>query len=241
MQLSNASGQDLKRLLELFSVANLRAEWPDIKGTKEEICFTVAESKDYERISTFVQGHLNCCKQHVYAFTLPGSAALPEMVQGHGPVLNHGSRSLFVLRVRYDIVLRDPLEETTIEFLWPMQLEITEDKTHALLRLVVLEKGVTQYFDRPCYVPSRSIEEKDVLSQIDSWASGRVDLHKGIKTLWGNGFMDSSFAKLKKALSMASEIMDEELGIREHNPELYGQVADNTLLSALFALSEDKH
>ncbi len=33
--------------------------------------------------------------------------------------------------------------------------------------------------------------------------------------------MDSPRAKFKKPMSLASEAMDEELGIREYNPELY--------------------
>ncbi len=36
------SAQNIKRLLELFPVASLRSQWPNITGTKEEICFETA-------------------------------------------------------------------------------------------------------------------------------------------------------------------------------------------------------
>jgi hypothetical protein len=237
-----ASVQDLKRLLELFPIANLRRAWPDAKGTKEEICFAAAESKYYSKIAEFIDEHLSCCKQHVYLFMKTADAELlPPTLLDEPPALVIPSvRSLFVLRARYSVVLRSPLEETFIDFLWPIRLEITEDRIHAVLRFVVLEKAVTQYFDRPCYVPDRSIDEKAIIKDVERWAPERADLHKGIKILWENGFMDSSSATLKKALSMASETMDEELGIREHNPELYEQIQDNTLLNALFAITDQK-
>lgn len=39
---------------------------------------------------------------------------------------------------------------------------------------------------------------------------------------------------------MASEAMDEELGIREHNPELFEVLADSVLLNALFTVSDQE-
>src|SRR5450755_1986277 len=118
-----ASVQDLKRLLEMFPIVNLRQEWPDIKGTKEEICFGASETKDYDRIGKFVDEHFSCCKQHVYAFMMPPEApALPATLQDDPPTLAiEGVRSLFILRVRYSVVLRGPLEETSIDFLWPIR------------------------------------------------------------------------------------------------------------------------
>jgi hypothetical protein len=238
----SSSVQDLKRLLELFPIVNLRHSWPDLKGTKEEICFAASESKDYARIAQFVDEHFSCCKQHVHTFMKPAeTVGIPETLQGEPSAMTiNGVRSLFILRARYTVVLREPLEETFIDFLWPIRLEITPDQVNAVLRFIVLEKAVTQYFDRPCYVPDRSIEEKAVVKEVEHWAPERADLHKGIKDLWETGFMDSSSAKLKKALSMASETMDEEKGIREHNPELYAEIQENTLLNALFAISDEK-
>jgi hypothetical protein len=222
-------------------VTSLRHAWPDLKGTKDEIGFAIAATKDYARISAFVCEHLSCCKQHVYVLQTKPGAALPVTILGEQATTSATNTSLFILRVRYEVVLRDPLEETTIDFLWPILVEMQPDFNCALLRLVVLEKGVSQYFDRNCYVPGRSIDEKDVVSEVEAWSAGRVDLHKGIKALWDTGFMDSPTAKLQKALSMASETMHEELGIREHNPELYEQILESTLLSALFSVTDEKH
>src|SRR5689334_1863199 len=95
---STASAQDLKRLLELFPIAEIRKAWPDAKGTKEEICFGAVESKDYERIAGFVDEYFSCCKQHAYIFNRPeGMEMLPATLQGEPAVVElEGTRSLYI-------------------------------------------------------------------------------------------------------------------------------------------------
>ncbi len=109
--LQDASVQDLKRLLELFPIANLRAEWPNQKGTKEELCFAVAELRNYELITRFVDENFCCCKQHVYIYSRnPQLADLPEAIpEGERIFRADAAYSLYVVRSRYMVVLRDPL------------------------------------------------------------------------------------------------------------------------------------
>jgi hypothetical protein len=83
------------------------------------------------------------------------------------------------------------------------------------------------------------VDEKHVIKEVEYWANQRADLHKGIKELWKNKFMDSPSAKQKKALSIAEEIMDEERGIREHNPELFQQILDNMVMNAMFFVADE--
>jgi hypothetical protein len=149
---------------------------------------------------------------------------------------DHGI-SLYLVRTTYTVVLRNPLEETTLDFLWPIQIEI--GNAHMVVRFVSLEKNLSAYFDRPCYVPSRNVEEDTVLAIFRGMELSSTDIHKGIKTLWENGFMDSPRARYKKPMSVASEFMDEERGIREFNPELYDTLQDSVLLNTLFLTSEE--
>jgi hypothetical protein len=236
----SASVQDHKRLLELFPIANLRRFWPNLKGTKEEVCQAAAETKNLDLIGRFIDENFSDCKQHVYMFQKPdGFGQVPAQLGGEPAArIVPEFRSLFVLRSTYNVVLRQPLEETSIDFLWPIRLELSPDGPYIVLRFVVLEETVSAYFDRPCYVPDRSVEEKNVVREVEGWGNPRVDLHKGIKELWKNEFMDSPSAKQKKSLSMAQEVMDEELGIREHTPELFEQLQENPLVSVLFLISD---
>jgi hypothetical protein len=230
-------------LLELFPIANLRSAWPDEKGTKEEVGFAVAEQRNYEQIIRFVDENFSCCKQHVYIYSANVALTqLPAVLQdGERVFAVEGSYSLYVVRSRYKVVLRDPLEDTNLDFLWPIRIETTANK-HVVVRFVVLEKNLSSYFERPYLIAGRSVDENAILRDIKSaFQIQPTDIHKGVKALWDDGFMDSSRAKYKKPISMASEAMDEAKGIKEHNPELYEILLESVLLDTLFTIPPDKN
>ena len=237
--LETASIQDRKRLLELFSIASLKQSWPEIKGTKEEVCFAAAESANPAQVITFINVNLGRCKQHVYILNRTPETTLPEEVVGGERVHTLADQALYIVRTSYSVVLKDPLEETELNFLWPIQIRLKPQ--HLILRFVALEKNVSSYFERQCYVVRKSIEEKTVLEDLELLDLQPTDIHQGIKTLWDNGFMDSPRAKFKKPMSLASEAMDEELGIREHNPELYEVLLDSVLLNTLFVIPQEQN
>ncbi len=234
----DASVQDIKRLLELFPISRLKQAWPDIKGTKDEICYAIADGRDTDAISDFIDKNLSGCKQHVYVFSRPTDLTeLPDSIGDGERILNKDDlRALFLIRVRYNVLLRDPLEEAYIEFLWPVRLDITDN--NVVVRFVVLQKNMGAYFDRSHYVAGRTSEEEDVIAAIaKKYDLSVADLHKGIKKLWDEGFMDSPRAQYKKPISTASEAMDEEKGIREHNPELYETLCESPLFRTMFVIS----
>ena len=54
--LQHASVQDRKRLLELFPLAVFREVRRDLKGTKDEVCYSVAEQSTPDQIVAFING-----------------------------------------------------------------------------------------------------------------------------------------------------------------------------------------
>ncbi|MCI0723402.1 MAG: hypothetical protein L0338_31230 [Acidobacteria bacterium] len=235
--LKEAQLQDRKRLLELFPLAAIKERWPEVKGTKEEVCFSVAGQASEAEIIEFVLNNLPRCKQHVYILNRPHELnALPEAVIGGERVHFAENNALYIIWTSYSVVLKDPLEETELGFFWPVHVQFTPN--HVIVRFVALEKNVSSYFERQCYVVRRSIEEKTILGDLGFSNLERTDIHGGIKALWDNGFMDSPRTTYKKPMSLASEAMDEARGIREHNPELYELLADSVLLNTLFMIPE---
>jgi len=236
--LQGANVQDRKRLLELFPIAVFRELHPDLTGTKEEICFALAERFTPEQVVAFIRTHLPRCKQHVYIYDRGGEGVpnLPN-VTGAEKVQASAEEALYIVRTSYSIVLKDPLEEAELAFLWPVLAQVRQ--RHILVRFIALEKDVASYFaDRQCYVVRKTIDEKKVLE--DLRLDSPTDIHQGIKTLWDEGFMDSPRTRYKKPESTAWEAMDEERGIREHNPELYETLLDSVLLNTLFVVEEDQ-
>lgn len=238
--LSQGSIDDRKRLLELFPIATLREVW-NVKGTKTEICYAAAadtSAANIARIAKFVDDNFGCCKQHVYVYSHDGTAPLPAtVVDGESVLQTDGVRALYLARVTYAIVLRNPLDETTLEFLWPVRVEIRP--TTFIVRCVVLEKNPSSYFDRAAYVAGKSIIEKNILAGFLTPGLIPADINKGIKKLWADGAIESIRGDYKKPYSLSSETMDEERGIKEHYPEIYAIMQESPLYTTLFEVTGD--
>jgi hypothetical protein len=238
--LEHSSVDDRKRLLELFPLADLRETWPH-KGTKEELCYAAASDASPDQLAKvvkFADDHICCCKQHIYVFAHDGSATLPESIVDGEKVFEDESHALYLARVSYVVVLRNPLEETTLEFLWPVRIERTDH--YLIVRCVVLEKNTSSYFDRPAYVARKSLNEKSVLAGIPPEAAA-ADINKGIKKLWADGYIESTRSDYKKPYSTATEKMDEERGIKEHYPEVYAIMQEAPLYLTVFEVTDNEN
>jgi hypothetical protein len=201
--LESASEEDLKRLLELFPVATLRERWPEIRGTKEELCFAVARRRDPPQLAVFVDQFFSCCKQHVYVFE-------PTSQQESRPVVNvpdgqmilevrdetSRPRQLFLVRSKYTVILKEPLEEATLEFLWPVRIEFTAAGT-VVVRFVVLEKNIGSYFDgRSYYVAGRTVDEEAILGALATAFDGITAIRKYHSSNNNNAVFDSVLKEL---------------------------------------------
>jgi hypothetical protein len=237
--LTQSSVEDRARLLELFPAADLRAVF-QAKGTKAEICFGAATKNDEEntkKIASFVDNYFGCCKQHVYVFSHDEPVALPDGIADGEKVLQAGNRALYLSRVKYAVMLRNPPEETTLEFMWPVRIELSDK--YLIVRFIVLEKNASSYFDRPTYVAGKSLTEKTVLAGIQTAALPSADLNKGVKKLWEENYLESTRSDFKKPFSTSSERMDEEKGIKEHYPELYAIMQEAPLYTTLFEVNDE--
>jgi len=243
--LDEASVRSLKRLLELYPVSTIRTQWPEATGTKEELCLEIAGKRDnIDIIPTFADEYLGCCKQHIYIYSHNGKLSelpaidLPDAEKVFEMREAEQVRMLYVIKFEYSLVLRDPLQEIKLDFLWPVRLDFTAE--HLIVRFVILAKDIGSYVEgRRYYIDRRSTEEKAVLKGIEESVEGNLeldllDLHKGIKALWDAGLIDSSQARFKKEFSTAFEAMDEKLRIKEHAPDLYALVMESLLLHTIF-------
>ena len=57
-----------------------------------------------------------------------------------------------------------------------------------------------------------------------------------MKALWDEDYMDSFRTKFKKPKSLATEYMDEELGIKKNNPELYEELKFSVMFVTNFQI-----
>jgi hypothetical protein len=193
----------------------------------------------------FVHENLSSCRQHVYVSSqAKPSKKLPETdLKSAERVLKVNDQyALYLTKVRLDVILADPLEEGVLEFLWPFRLDIV--RGCLVVRFVILEKNVSSYFaGRTAYIRKRSIEEETILGQITDNFKGDLhstDLHKGLKALWKDDFMDATRTSYKKPMSIATEVMNEAKGIKKYNPELYAILMKSVLNNTLFQVEPNK-
>ena len=242
--LKSSSDHEVQRLLEMFPLATLKAYWPELKhGTKAELCGEIASQRNVKLITEFLATHVSCCKQHVYIRSREiKPKSIPSINLGAGTkIWEDGTDTLHVLQVVYDVSLANPVEEATLTFLWPVTVSWTDK--HLIVRFVTLEKNVKTYFEnRSPLLRSRSIDEEPVLSVIGKQAGNPsiADLHKGIKKLWADDFVDGIRVQYKKSSSTASEFMDPEKRIKECYPALYAELQKESWNYALFSLLPSK-
>jgi hypothetical protein len=243
--LNSASVDDLKYLLWLFPVTNLHEYFPDEKGTKDDICLTIAGRRDIKKIAEFVDEYLSCSKQHIYIYKHEGKLSsipeinLPDSEQIIKTVGKDSVSMLYIMKYKQRVIVLEPkLQEVPLIFLRPIRLEFTGQQL--IVRFIKLEKNPKTYVPGQSYASVRTgLEEKPILSAleaslVDELKLKPLDLHKGIKKLWKDEFIDSSKAQYRKAISTASETMDAKKMVRKDVPELYAEIQKTTMFSTRF-------
>jgi hypothetical protein len=114
-------------------------------------------------------------------------------------------------------------------------------KTHLVVRFVVLEKNIGAYVDgRPFVTVGRSTDEKEILQALERTFKGtlkRCDLHKGVKKLWDDDFMDATRTQYLKPQATTTEVMNPKKGIKKDTPDLYATLKKVTLMKTLFEVN----
>jgi len=235
---ASTSVTDVTRLLELFPLAALKQQWSQFTGTKQELAERIAKNIGRNEITNFVMKNLGRCRQHVHVLAGNGklkqlAGALPDAEM----MLSIGAKSiLYFATARYVIHLNDPYEKTELELIWPIR--VREEDGAIIANVVTFERNPAQYFDRSVLKVERAVDEKLVTSRMEELGFDPLDLHKGIKKLWHSGFMDASRVTFKRPRSTSSERMDDEVGIRENDPELYGTLRKSQLFNTFFRIDK---
>jgi hypothetical protein len=233
--LQAASVEQLRRLLEFFPAATLKAEWPGTKGQKKpDACEIIAKTKDVERIKSFVLAHFAHCRQHVLLLGKPENEA--DILAAFPPVDTLGTLSggttIYLSSVPYSVYLLNPMEEVNIDVLWPIRVDV-KDKI-IVVRTVVLERDPPNYSGRDCIKSVRKLDEKKIVQDLSALTFLPLDINKGVKALWSSKYMDAFRSSFKKANSTQTEVMDGEIGLRENAPDVFNELTSKPLLNTYF-------
>jgi len=230
------SSVDLRqRLLELFPATSLRKTFVS-KGTKEKVSRTAAsfsDTKQLNAVADFIDKNVPFCKQHVYVFSHDGDAVLPQSITNGEIVKSDGDHALYLARIEYTVVQLDPLKYSSIDFLWPLRIELHQN--YLLVRFVVLEKSIASYFEKDVVVRGKSLSEETIMGGllVDGTIS-RADLNKGFKALWHRDRIDATRIRYKEPEATVTRAMDEEKGLKQTNPGKYEELRRFPLHQSVF-------
>ena len=232
--INTATEDELTRLLGLFPVEALREAWPKTEGDKDNICRSIAMGRDLPSILEFISQEFLRCRQHVYVYEAPNLGQLPDnILEGEREHIKKGVEALYLARLTHTVFIENPVRKEAVTFLWPIQIRF--ENGHMVVRFVTLEKNLRVYLGQPYSQGQRSITETAILEElIASNDLGTTNLHAGVKTLWERNFFDAYRVQFKKPNSTTTEVMDEELGIKQHHPKLYEIVKDLELFKTVF-------
>jgi len=126
--------QFLRRLLHLFPIKFIRAEWPSIQGrTKDDVIRSVVSEINIQNILEFVRASSGVTKQHVYLFehTIRNLRSLPDSVlSSWQPVdvrRHQGAVEYFYLvPLVFEFFSTPPPSENSMQFPWPIKIRFND-------------------------------------------------------------------------------------------------------------------
>lgn len=165
-----------------------------------------------------------------------------RLVAGYGEGVDRGEQMvsfLYLLELEFLVWVDNPLEKTSIVFLWPFQVRI--QSPFIIASFAIMEQNVSAYFgdERPVLRAEKLIDEKDVLETIfqrlpPGASPVPLDINKGIKALWQNGIIDAPRVGWKKPRATATQTMDQSFLVKRDDPGLYAQLRRQPLFKTVF-------
>lgn len=244
--------QGLSRLLNIYPVDLLKAEF-DVQGRrKEDVIETIIKKASEQEVLKFSKGNQDVTRQHVFIFenkpqTLRGfpKPALSDYVPVFTKYERERIEEFYAIEVEYTVVVGPPYRDLTLKFLWPVS--VLAETQYTRVTFTILEKNVDAYLgtNERAINTKRNLDEESILSVLisslpDTLALARADINKGVKKLWADDKIDSVASRWKEARLTMTSTMDKKYLLKRDEPEKYKDAIKAPLLKTLFvALTKD--
>lgn len=238
--------QGLSRLLNIYPVDLLKAEF-DVQGRrKEEVIETIIKKASEQEILNFSKGNQDVTRQHVFLFenkpqNLRGfpKPALNDYVPVFTKYERQQVEEFYAIEVEYTVVVGPPYRDLTLQFLWP--ISILAEPQYTRVTFTILEKNVDAYIgtNERALSTKRDLDEESILNLLtsnlpDTLALTRADINKGVKKLWADDKIDSPASRWKEARTTMTSTMDKKYLLKRDEPAKYEAAIKAPLLKTLF-------
>jgi hypothetical protein len=242
-----------QRLLNLFPAQVVRSAWSLGNVTKERAVELLTRTASTQDINAFAFANFPFTKQHVYLFSPSrrlDASAWSNLITDEAPVFRREqdteTQHFYLLDLKFEAVFLDTLERQYIEFKWPILFVVRRELVQ--VKFTTIERDLRAYFPDAGRVTfsQRSVDEKAILNIVQDellrsdCKLTALDINRGVKALWTQGYIDSQDARWKKPRSTANETMDERFFLKRDLPELYETLRRAPILKAQFEFMRDQ-
>jgi hypothetical protein len=232
----NSTQYLIKRLLKSYPTKLLKDEF-NVNETGDTLINQIVETVNQALILDFVYTNFNLTKQHIYVYDI-AVGQMANFNQNTFPITivkmleNTAVKKRFICtpKVAFSVVVRNPIEELSVDFYQPLLITIT--RRHLVIQTTILDKSEkSSYFinGREVANVKRDISEQLFIEEVENaiapiFNPAISDLNAGIKVLWANDSIDPKQAKWKKNASIATESMDLDFTLKVKYPLLYEDI-----------------
>lgn len=221
----------LYRLLEAYPVAVVKHYFDTDAPRQDKLIELIIKTFSKEQIEIFAFEYFGFLHQHVYILdsNVPVLDDSLSLLNGFKSVtdLDGVKYYNFIYQIKYNYF--SPILNGREELVFNCPFRITLYKNKLILMINTLERNIKNYFTTPIYSLGKNIDESDIIDDIKNGLPtgttvAPVDLNKGIKKLWEDGFIDAIYSKYKRAKSTSTEVMDEENLLKITYPDRYKEI-----------------
>lgn len=246
----NNSDDLMYRLLHLYPVRRVKEIFPVEVRRQDELIYEIISNQTTESIYQFAADNFNFTKQHVHIyahneFDLSNAEAIFSVLPYKTDHMKEDKVFYLFMDQTYKVMLTNPPQESTIVFKLPMK--VTFNKRLLIIQFTILERDINSYFpNRIAFILSKNIDEESIIRDLESNFNQvgvyltEQDMHKGIKKLWQEDYIDSPYVKYRKSKSISSEAMDETFYVKRDYPDVYEQIIKAPLSKTVFEIFKDK-
>lgn len=244
----NSRSEILGRLLKSYPVNLLRSDF-DIKGRGQwEVIDTILVNENHEAIYNYCFEQFGHIKQHGYIFQA-NDIDLDNFELGNGyDIIFRGNEDgwrLFGLMKPIEYMYFNLNEQRYERMIFNCPIMIKVNGESLSVSLGIMEKNVNSYTADQALGLKKSLEEHTIIQNIEDSLRfrgarlNRLDITKGLKTIWQEEFIACLKVVFKKAKSTSSETMDEEFTLKEIYPEIYEDIMSKPIETQLFKFIKD--
>lgn len=245
------------RLLNLFPKdAVHESPHVDEQKKKADAIEDVVDNVGDHELCDFVATNFGRLHQYVYLFEWnpPEDDLEPDQFFSEEPIQTTQQEDeihhYYLLDHIYSLVTessnRDPsIQREQLRFSRPVKVVIADD--HLRVNFTTMQKSPSAYVDEDCNVITSSPHPKTKTLLEANFLSTtgivghvhRMDINRGIKELWDRDDIDAPRVKYKRAVATSKDMMDEDLTVKEDDPDLYDELQDKPLFNTTFLLVGD--